>query len=164
MSIGFKIVIEDLAKDALSQTKSTIIPTAIHRVMRYFTLIQLRCYQLYSCPPQGLWREMHLLYSYAKSHTFLRYEVTDENMSKSSIKHTITETYEHAILLYATDPYQWRQNEQEYINNALDTWTPFASIDSVTIASPKSSGVYIIDLEQDIPPSPLADLEPFGTK
>lgn len=158
MAYGYKLIIEELAKNGIKEIaqndETEILPIAIHRTMHYFTLVLLRCYQLYSTAPSGLWRELHLLYKYAADKDLLKYAVTiDIGNTKQTVP--LMTTYKHALLLSATNPYQWRQNEQEVINNALDLWAPYATLISYHKSYVGKAGIYIIHLDQDLPPSPL---------
>lgn len=156
MAEGYKLVIQHLVDSGKKKLQKKIIPTAIHRVIHYYTLILLRCYQLYSPAPPDIWKEIHILYKYAEDNDYLDEEIVDESISHSASIHTLTQTYEQALLLAATCPYQWRQNEQEHLNNALGTWAPYTKIRKANSNEKSKSGLFIIDLEKDLPPYPLS--------
>lgn len=111
MTYGYKTVLEDIADQGnRSDDAKRMAATTIQRTLHYFNDILLRCYELYSPALPGIWQEAHQLYLYADN----------EKLLKDPI---LAGAYERLALLAATDPYKWRQSDQEHINNVLDIWT-----------------------------------------
>jgi cyclic-di-GMP-binding protein len=48
MVLGYKLVIDDCLKNPPKEVQKSVLPMTIYRVMHYYTLILLRCYQLSS--------------------------------------------------------------------------------------------------------------------
>ncbi len=150
---GYKTIIEERflnRKEATTEMTSLVI----YRIMHYYTMILCRCYQLYAKEPSGIWQELHILYKYAKKENILEHKIEGISSIPDQTS-TIATSYTHILLLAASNPFQWRQNEQEAINNILDLWVSYTSLRSYTEADQKKPSLYIIDLDKDLPPSPL---------
>ena len=150
---GYKIVLEEMYKNN-KETNKEIIPLVIYRIIHYYTLVLLQCYQLYSKELQGVWQELHILYKLAKAGDILEHKIEGVS-SIPGQAFTILTSYTHTLLLAASNPFQWRQSEQEVINNVLDLWAPYISLRTYMDDDPKKPCLYILDLDKDLPPSPL---------
>ena len=160
---GYKTIIEDTYADKKETTKE-ITALAIYRVMNYYTAILFQCYQLYSKELPGAWQELHLLYQHAKNENFLECKIKGLSSITENAT-TILASYTHLLSLAASNPFQWRQNEQEIINAVLDLWVPYAVLRSYSEADQEKPSLYIIDLTKDLPPKPLGlkQIEPSKT-
>jgi len=152
MTYGYKLIIEELGQS--KGDNNTRIAEAILNSMNYFTLVLMHCYQLYSAEPKNLWREIHLLYKLAEAHNLLKYNGNITTADKKANPSIIT-TYKHALLLAATNPYQWRQSEQEVINNVLNLWAPYTNIVPYSTNFIGKPSIFILHLDQDLPPVSL---------
>ncbi len=115
ITYGYKIIIEELNAYKDNADSRRILATAIQRTISAFNDILLRAYQLYSTCTAGTWSEIYHLYLYA----------SQEGLLKDP---AINNSFEHIFLFSATDPYKWRQTDQENLNNILDTWLPFIQL------------------------------------
>jgi cyclic-di-GMP-binding protein len=72
MADGYKLVIEHSANtpDSVESLDSTTIAVALHKIIWYLTQIILLSYELYSIPPKGTWKELHLAYQYAEKNLY----------------------------------------------------------------------------------------------
>lgn len=154
MSDNYKIILEDLhALPSLTPEQSKLMGTAIVRIYYYLNVILIARYQLYTYPPENVWFEIYLLYKYAKQRNMLDLRVPDQ-FATNKHETSIMEAFMRIILLYATDPYQWRQREQHSMNKAIEMWALYPTIYEVEkIPADKKAGIFIIDLEQDQPPT-----------
>lgn len=109
MAFGYKLVLEQGDKERDREFADTILPTAIERLFHYYDHILLRSYHLYSQPSEAIWREVHLLFDYALNKNYLK-----------NLK--ILNAYKVIMLMSVTDPYRWRQNEQDTLHEACTVW------------------------------------------
>src|SRR5690349_17811745 len=88
MADGYKLVIEQSAtmNDSLNVT---LWPIALNKIIQYFTEVILISYELYSIPPKGIWKELHLVYQYAEKKSLLK-------------KCNFEEAYKRVLVLAAT--------------------------------------------------------------
>ena len=154
MANGYKLIIEEIYLHEEDKNQENILPASIYRIMHYYILILLRCYQLYVSPPEGVWRELHLLYKYAEKVKLLKNKV-GYGTSTSGAAVTLLNCYKHALLLAASNPYQWKQSDLEIINNVLDNWSHYAELKPYQDLDQNTPSIYIVDYMKDLPPSPL---------
>jgi hypothetical protein len=149
ITYGYKTIIEELNAHKDNEDNRHILATCIERTLSAFNHILLRSYQLYSTPTAGTWSEIYHLYLYAAQEGFLKDPI-------------LKKIFEHIILLAATDPYKWRQSDQENLNNILDTWLPLTELSKAShfklAAVPHNAtpNLILIDPNTDQPPALLA--------
>ncbi len=155
MADNYKLILEELHnKSNLSNDEKKLLVTTIVRIYYYLNVLLICRYQLYSYTPSELWHEIYVLYKYAKERDLLNINVPCDFSPKG--KTTIFEAFMHIVLLYATDPYQWRQSEQHSLNKAIEMWSFYPTIYVAKKIPKKNSGVYILDLDNDLPPTHIA--------
>lgn len=155
MSDNYKLILEELhSKPTLTEEETLLMATTIVRIYYYLNVLLICRYQIYTYTPENIWHEVYLLYKYAKKRNMLELKVPCQFAPKHQT--TITEAFMHIILLYATDPYQWRQREQHSLNKAIEMWALYPAIYDPKELGDKKAGVYIIDLDQDAPPTPIS--------
>lgn len=155
MADNYKQILEELHNKAtLTEAEKLLMATTIVRIYYYLNVLLICRYQLYTYTPENLWHEVYLLYKYAKARNLLEMRVPCQFAPKHQT--SILEAFIHVILLYATDPYQWRQREQHSLNKAIEMWALYPTIYTSEQIPDKKAGVYIIDLNQDYPPNPAS--------
>jgi len=155
MADGYKLVLHQLIVDDLLDKENDLAIIAIQRVFFYFNFILLRCYQIYSPAPEYLWQEMHVLYKLAADSNLVDKTITDTEATAEEVREVnLTRTYLKPVVLAATDPYQWRRNEQEHLSNAINHWVEYTVLTESHPDGGKNPGIYIIDLAKDLPPYP----------
>lgn len=153
MADNYKLIFEDLhVKGGRSNNDKTMLATAIIRILYYMNVLLICRYQLYTYSPENIWHEIHLLYKYAKQKDLLEMQVKCV-FSPNKQMTSILEAYTRIVLLYATDPYQWRQREQHSINKAIELWALYPTIYEYPNIPNTKAGIYIIDLDKDEPPT-----------
>ena len=152
MADNYKLILEELhSKAKLSQEETLLMATAIVRIYYYLNVLLICRYQLYTYTPDNLWHEVHLLYKYAKQRNLLEMKTPCHFAPNNQT--SILQAYLHIIMLYATDPYQWRQREQHSLNKAIEMWALLPTIYEHKQITDKKAGIYIIDLDKDAPPT-----------
>jgi hypothetical protein len=152
ITYGYKTIIEELDAYKDNADSRRILATSIQRTVSAFNDILLRSYQLYSTCTAGTWLDIYHLYLYAAQEGILKDRV-------------INNTFEHIFLFSATDPYKWRQTDQENLNNILDTWLPFTQLSKVShfkleaVPHNATPNLILIDPKTDQAPALLARKE-----
>jgi hypothetical protein len=159
---GYKIALEEFYIHDKDQGKA-LIPLIIYRIIYYYNMVLLKSYQIYFQEPSGIWQELHLLYKLAKKDGILEHKIEGILSTKEQLP-TILINYTHSLLLAASNPFQWRQNEQDAINNVLNLWVPLITLRAYSAADKKKPGVFVFDLEKDLPPEPLGLQQDEPTK
>jgi hypothetical protein len=153
MGDNYKLIFEELhLKGGRSNDDKIMLATALIRILYYMNVLLICRYQLYTYPPDNIWHEIHLIYKYAKEKGLLELQAKCE-FSPNRQMTSVLEAYTRIILLYATDPYQWRQREQHSINKAIELWALYPTIYEYPNIPNTKAGVYIIDLDKDEPPT-----------
>ncbi|MBP9764112.1 MAG: hypothetical protein KBD03_02215 [Gammaproteobacteria bacterium] len=152
MADGYKLVVEQSANtpDSLTPLDLNILPIALHKIIQHFTQMILISYELYSTPPAGVWKELHLIYQYAEKKSLLQ-------------NNNLENEYKRVLVLAATYPYQRRQNEQIPVYKATEAWSTKTTLRR-DLPNASDPGFLVIDFEQDKPPIFLAhDLIKFSS-
>ncbi len=153
MGDNYKLIFEELhLKGGHSNEDKAMLATSLVRILYYMNIFLICRYQLYTYPPENIWLEIHLIYKYAKEKGILEIKVKCEFAPQKQLT-TILEAYTRIILLYATDPYQWRQREQHSINKAIELWALYPTIYEYPNIPTTKAGIYVIDLDKDEPPT-----------
>lgn len=141
MADGYKLVVEQSA-NANDSLSPLLLAIALHKIICCFTQIILISYELYSLPPKGIWKELHLIYQYAEKKSLLK-------------KNNLEEEYKRILVLAATYPYQRRQAEQAAVYKATEVWSTKISL-RADLPNASDPGFLVVDLDQDKPPMFLA--------
>lgn len=152
MANGYKLVVEQSANtpDSLMPLDPSILPIALHKIIQHFTQIILISYELYSTPPTGVWKELHLIYQYAEKKSLLQNNYLENE-------------YKRVLILAATYPYQRRQSQQVPVYKATEAWSTKTTLRQ-DLPNASDPGFLVIDFEQDKPPIFLAhDLIKFSS-
>lgn len=143
MAYGYKIILNEYYPWSHQNDElRNLVATSIHRVFHYFGQIILRKGQLYTQLPKGLWNEIHRLYQHAENEKLLKEPI-------------LSGQYEHLILFSVSDPYKWRQIDQENLFNILDRWVGFLQTIRTPPTKPEQDeGRWIIiHPRDDMPPA-----------
>ncbi|MEM9100839.1 MAG: hypothetical protein AAGB12_00840 [Pseudomonadota bacterium] len=146
MSLGYKSVIESiLGRSSFLLDKKTLIP-GMYLAMDYMCKVIIRCYQLYTQPPKGVWLEIHMLYNYARHHNYHQNKINID--AEKTRKLTLENLYMRIVLLAMSNPYQLRQKDIDLVFAALDDLISMIYLEETQVVDNK----YVIDLGQDSPP------------
>lgn len=145
--IGYKITVIGNSPESL--------PNAIYRCFKYSNHILSICYDLYTQPPENIWKEIHSLYRYAEDCNISKNTITIELAEKNKT-FTVISPYKLSLFLAATNPYQWRQVELELLFKYADLWEEFITIRPFKDKdlSSDSIGIFLIPTEEDQGPVP----------
>ncbi len=141
LATGYKIiVIETLSQKTSEAAKLRAIAT--HRALTELSGNLLRCYQLYFPTPNGLWREIHQLYTLADHYGILDQRFEDE-VVKSNL--SVKECYYKTMLLSTARPNQLRQQEIAHLSSVFNLWAEHCELTSFA-STPLP---FVVDLESD---------------
>lgn len=157
MAVGYKSVIYDTLSNKGQRIDARALATAIHRNLRYLGLILLRAYQTYSPYPEGIWKEINQLYSFAEQNKLSTPVIKDEELDKGGS--SIADLYAHILLLSLASPYRLRNGEAELVDQALDSWTEYAALSPFQLGQP-SKASFAVALNQDAPPGYFELIKP----
>ncbi len=150
MSYGYKRIVLNAAlrNDQPSAGKpATELIVAIQRAIRYLTEILVTSYQVYTSYPEGIWREIHQLYTYAERNGAADMPVADplnDTVPNSSISHV----YKQSVLVDLSNPYHLPARMTEKVRRYLDRWASIAQLQAATkYYDPKCQ--FLIDQQSD---------------
>lgn len=116
-----------------SDLKDDILAVAILRTMRIYQQILQEIYFEYLSIPKGFWLKVHSAYKLSKD---------------MDIAAEVEKIYKEIIVYHVLNPYQWRQKEQKDLLTFITSQS-----DKVKMGFMDEGNVYLVNLEQDIPPS-----------
>lgn len=150
MTNGYLQVIRDLApKFKLNKSSDPKLELAVHRAVTGCGLMLLRCYQLYTPIPGGLWIELHSLYRLAETLGFAERSINDSLLQRSPAC-SIYFAYLRALLLASSRPNQLRQLEVLYSYEVLEDWVQFIRL--LGDSSGKPENLFLVNLSSDSGP------------
>jgi hypothetical protein len=115
--------------------------------MSEYGRIILRANQLYIPPPKDLWIDMHRVFKFSETVNLLKYIITD-NEKIHQIETRIDQAYKQNLLLSCCRPNQLRQSDIQLVYEAFELWSDYVE----TGAEYSANAVFIINMEQDLPP------------
>lgn len=152
---GYKIIIQNIANDANAKLKAEILANSIYRAFQHFNNILLSYYQLYAPEPANLWKEVHIIYKYAEDCKLTENPITIEP-GDSNNKVLIINPYKGLLFLSSTNPYQWRQAEQDLLYKYASIWDEFINIRPFkTKDQTDNAGIFFISINEDLAPFPI---------
>lgn len=152
---GYKIIIQNIANDSNSKLKTDILTNSIYRAFQHFNNILLSYYQLYASEPANIWKEAHIIYQYAEECKITENTITIEP-GDSNNKVLIITPYKNLLFLASTNPYQWRQSEQDLLYKYASIWDEFINIRSFkTKDLTDNAGIFFISINEDLAPFPI---------
>lgn len=151
LAYGYKIVLLDHAHRKLSLAQPKHLPIVVQRALHALASILTTCYQSYAPTPAGAWAELHQLYRYAVQHNW-----QDDEIQLDSAKTSINATYKEALLLALADPYHLLQGQVKLVHEYLQRFAGQASLLPLLPTSEQPVGFFLVRLETDKPPKPVA--------
>jgi len=147
LASGYKIVMFDSAPQIANEKTRRNFSCAAHRMISEYGVVLLRANQLYSPPPKGIWLDMHLVFKFAETVSLLKYIITDEE-NKHLQETRIDQAYKQNLLLSCCRPNQLRQSDIQLVYDAFEIWSDYVEAG----AEYSANSVFVINMEQDLPP------------
>ena len=153
MAIGYKILIFEGSNNLVKIDAKTIL-MACERSLHYYSELLLRCSQIYSELPKGVWWDIHRIYAYAEAKKVHKKNVSDAELAQKDIS---TENYYKQILLFSlARPNALRQSDAERLYKSLYDWSQLVKISSSTSKN-KLNRYFISKLDGDLPPNCVSE-------
>jgi hypothetical protein len=140
IALGYKIIIEELHSNRAKSNNKGLLQEAMLAVVHYYQLALLSSYQLYQGPMPKIWQELHCIYQLAVAKKYNK----------------VIQAYKQTLLMAASNPYQWRANDQLLIHKAMGLWSNVADLLPYKSGEEKKSSFFIVHLDQDCMPMPAA--------
>ena len=141
---GYKGVLMEMAR--LDPSNTSVMGTAIHRLISDLSRILLRAQQLYVSPPSNFWWELNELFRIAEALEINEFTLQDDE-NHSGVELSITDAYLRALLLATCKHNQLQASELSAVFNALETWTK-----PVALHRDTDDALLVIDLLSNLPP------------
>lgn len=132
-------------------------PLYLQRVLLSLQALLEVCYETHESCPHGLWVDLHQTYNYALRSGFK--EVVPEG-SKHML--SLEQIYLATLLLALADPYHFPQSELGWAKDIIARFANLAAIFPAEEEAKGGAGVFLIEINTDTPPRPLAR-EPHPT-
>ena len=149
LAMGYQTAAYELLGKSGFNRDRALTQTALLKALELFGLTLLRTYQVYAPYPRGLWQRVHKLYLTAESQGL---DSLSLEAGKSMSEVTISDSYKKLLLFALGSPYRLRQNETEEVYGFLRQWAGKCSLSTLDDQH-DASGIFIIDLDGDAPPS-----------
>jgi len=144
---GYKAVMTDAMPNISNEKTRKLFACAAHRMMSESGRVLLRANQLYIPPPKDLWLDMHRVFKFSETTNLLKYIITDSE-NKHQIETRIDQAYKQNLLLSCCRPNQLRQSDIQLVYEAFEIWSDYVEAG----AEYSANSVFIINMEQDLPP------------
>ncbi|MFO1256935.1 MAG: hypothetical protein U1E78_00665 [Gammaproteobacteria bacterium] len=143
---GYRIVIDQLSSNRMHKK---MLLMAIYRLMTFQYKILSTSYQLYASPPEGLWLEIHRLYSFSEKQHLATKLITEDNLVQ--IRHkTILDAYKHCLLMEASNPFRLSQKEIQQLDYLLEEWIKHVNLKPIENTPHE---FIIVNLDKDTGPT-----------
>lgn len=149
LALCYKIYIESAISGQGGKIDRKLLVIAIHRALRYLSMVIYQSILVYDPVPENTWREIHRLYAFAEKNRIHELPV-NESSDKNSAS-TITQLYKQVLLFSVSSPYRMRQREIRQVVESLEQWSRLAKLESARAAS-ASACQFITRLASDSPP------------
>jgi uncharacterized membrane-anchored protein YhcB (DUF1043 family) len=144
---GYKAVMADTTANISNERTRKLFACAAHRMITEYGRAILRSNQLYIPPPKELWLDMHRVFKFSEATNLLKYIITDDE-NKHQVETRIDQTYKQNLLLSCCRPNQLRQSDIQLVYEAFEIWSDYVEAG----AEYSANSVFIINMEQDLPP------------
>lgn len=143
---GYKLVIEQASAHVFYNQQ--IFIASFQSALSYCSKIIFFSYEQHRAPPQGMWLELHTLYSLAK----------EKRISKKSLNkyltwqcrfRTLTDMYKHCLLFSVANPNHLRSKQIVQLLYSLEYWVSLLELKNI---ENYDSCSFVVDPLQDAPP------------
>lgn len=149
LALSYKIFIENMISGSSGKFDRKLLIIAIHRVIRYLSMVFYHSTIVYDPVPQTVWKEMHLLYAYAEQNKIHTLPIKD-GKDEASIS-TIEGLYKQVLLFSICVPYRMRQREIAYLHESLEAWEKLTTLEAPSDTA-LTQNHFVARLAADTPP------------
>ncbi|MGB5199319.1 MAG: hypothetical protein WBR56_05400 [Sedimenticolaceae bacterium] len=127
LAISYKIIVERMISGDSADFDRRLLVIALHRALYYLGQTLLQNALVYSTWPEGIWREINFLYSYASQNSIHLIPVRPDD-GKSRVSTTIEDIFKSLMLFASATPHRLRQSHARLLFNHLQDWSQFTTI------------------------------------
>jgi len=153
LATAYKIFIEEMISGSTAKFDQRKLIVAIHRVLSYQLRLIYYSLIIYDPVPNGTWKEIHRLYTYAELNNI--HNLLIKAGKDGADSNSIADLYKQILLFSLSSPYRLRQREIRLIFSTLSKWSSKVSI-SLPELEKKRDCHFITRLWSDTPPSHVA--------
>lgn len=146
LATGYKLLVAALAREANIGTRP-VLPML--RAIGYLAEALIGSYQSYLPYREGIWADLHALYTLALKHRLQTHQEIDTTKQKPALM-SIETAYKQILLLSLANPYRLRPGEIRQVYNLLESWAPYCEFQ--TAQEQDASGLFACHLSSDDPP------------
>ncbi len=127
LAISYKIIVERMMSGDSADFDRRLLVIALHRALHYLGQTLLQNALVYSAWPEGIWREINFLYSYASQNGIHLIPVRPDD-GKSGVSTTIEDIFKSLMLFASATPHRLRQSHARLLFSHLQDWSQFTTI------------------------------------
>ncbi len=157
LSLAYKNYISAVLSGHAGKVDRKLLIIAMHRALRYLSMMITQSLMIYDPVPADVWREIHQLYAFAESKGMQNQPVRERDDAGQAS--SIAQLYKQILLFSISSPYRMRQREIREIMHALDGWCRITRLEPVTNTT-TSDCQFITRLASDSPPLHHTLVEP----
>lgn len=146
LAAGYKMITARLAPQAKPE-HLPLLSISLQRATHSLCSILVRATQLYSPPPEGLWLELHQLYTIAVEHGVQANQVRDD-LAYGAPGLSVERSYIVALMLGSARCNQMRQQNIAQLAQALECWSEMVHLQDAQ----HPSSLLILSPRLDTPP------------
>ncbi|NOZ10234.1 MAG: hypothetical protein GXP09_04220 [Gammaproteobacteria bacterium] len=146
LACGYKIVAQEFSNQGTRSSSDESHVIAVHRAIYHLTKVLLKAYEHYRPLPEGIWIELHALYTYAAERKMTQ-TLTQDPLRKATSNTTIDQMYKHAVLLGLSGPYQQPFHLIIKVNEYLEYWSAVVNITDAAQSEKKKCQFLVAPLE-----------------
>lgn len=149
LALAYKIFVETMVSGESGKFDRKLLIIAIHRAMRFLSMVIYQSVIVYDPIPVTVWKEIHRLYAYAEQNRIHELAVKD-GKNKDSVS-SIASLYKQILLFSICSPYRIRPRKIERVMQSLEPWSHLTTLNRLT-GEALGQFDFVARLSTDTPP------------
>lgn len=157
LALGYRLAAREIVGDAPSVgfLHKRTVARCLHHALAALEQMLYRLGLLYHEPAPQLWKEVNVLYAYARQNEIhLRTFDSDLQVSKRA---SIEDLYRRIALFGISDPHRLSQRAMRALSQAVPLWARRVRVATDVQLRAADTGLFEIDIESDDPPLLITD-------
>lgn len=151
MAMAYKVLLIEWLRRRFHLFGGNPVPLYLQRVLLTLQGAIEISYETHQPAPEGVWLDLHQTYNYA-----LRSGLKDVIPEGGSKMLSLEQVYKSTMLMALADPYHFPQAELAWARDIIARFSNLATILPADEQAKGKAGVFLIDINIDTPPRPLA--------
>ena len=151
MADSYKILLVDWLKRRFHLFGGDPTPLYLQRILLALQASLEISFETHEPMPEGVWVDLHQTYNYALRHGMK--DVIPEGGAKML---SLEQIYKSILLMALADPYHFPQIELPWAKDIIARFSNLASIFPAEESTKGQSGLFIVEVNTDSPPKPIA--------